>query len=137
VHAGLVLQPSVCPSTAAAAQDAGQQFAGEGAHSACLSDLALSSPFALMLKGAAAEVEIQIDAVAPEVCDFCKSNGSAGVVSGGSAPPTLVAALAHNSSAGLRKRSLSVALGNSRSCGSAGVACEAHGEQQAPVVVLT
>lgn len=142
---GLFLQPSVCPGPAsamhAAAFDAGPQR-GDGMHSSLLSDLALSSPFAMMLGGAIAEVEVEVEVDVVEVVDGFTSSSS-GVVSGGSAPPALnlVAALGHSGSIGLRKRSLSVALGNSRSCGSVGAPplgpMGPMRSTEPPVVVLT
>jgi hypothetical protein len=141
-HTGLVLQPSVCPgpasATAASAHASGAQHTGSG-HS-ILSDLALSSPFAMMLGGTVTEVELVAEVVGvPEQ----QTAGGSEVVSRGSAPPALVAtalgsvAVAAGAS-GLRKRSLSVALGNSRSCGSAGAPqLGPMGSTEPPVVVLT
>jgi hypothetical protein len=141
-HGGLLLQPSVCPGPAsamhAAAVDAGHlhhAVGGEGLQHSLLSDLAMSSPFATML-GTVAEVEVGL----VEVSDLSTASGS-GVVSGGSAPPAfnaVAAALMSSGSAGLRKRSLSVALGNSRSCGSVGAPqLGPIASNEPPVVVLT
>jgi hypothetical protein len=140
-HPGLVLQPSVCPGPASAlhasAHGSASHHAGSGY--SILSDLALSSPFAMMLGGTVAEVEVVAD-IAVGVPEQPTASG-AGVVSGGSAPPTLVATALGSvgvGASGLRKRSLSVALGNSRSCGSAGVPqMGPMGSAEPPVVVLT
>lgn len=131
-HAGgLLLQPSVCPGTAcpmqasAVAFDSGPHHAADAMQSGLLSDLALSSPFAMMLGGAVAEIEVEV-----EVVDASLTSDSNGVVSGGSAPPGFVA--------GLRKRSLSMALANTRSCGSVGAPqLRPMGSSEQPVVVLT
>lgn len=145
MHGGLLLQPSVCPGPAAAmhaaaAFDAGPHHhvaSADGLQHSLLSDLAMSSPFAMMLGGTVAEVD---------VIEVNLSSGSgSSVVSGGSAPPALniaaAAALVPFGSSGLRKRSLSVALGNSRSCGSVGAPplgqINSHCSSEPPVVVLT
>jgi hypothetical protein len=141
-HGGLLLQPSVCPGPAsakhAAAVVAGplhHAVGGEGLQHSLLSDLAMSSPFAMML-GTVAEIEVGL----VEVSDFSTTSGSA-VVSGGSAPPAfnvVAAALMSSGSSGLRKRSLSVALGNSRSCGSVGAPqLGPIASNEPPVVVLS
>lgn len=142
-HGGLLLQPSVCPGSAADMQAAathhhhhhhdaaGVPHAADGAHPSLLSDLALSSPFAMMLGGAVAEVEVV------EVSDFSTASGGSSVVSGGSAPVAFVAKLSTAGSSGMRKRSLSVALGNSRSCGSTPQLVGPLGSNDQPVVVLT
>lgn len=141
-HPGLLLQPSVCPGTAcsmqASAFDAGPHHGTDGLHSSLLSDLALSSPFAMMLGGTVAEVEVEVE-VQVEVDPFDSSAGSgSAVVSGGSAPPAFVTALVPSGSAAMRKRSLSMALGNSRSCGSVGAPqLGPMGSSEPPVVVLT
>lgn len=145
MHGGLLLQPSVCPGPASAmhasaAFDAGPHHhvaSADGLQHSLLSDLAMSSPFAMMLGGAVAEVDVV------EV-DLSSGSGSS-VVSGGSAPPALniaaAAALVPFGPSGLRKRSLSVALGNSRSCGSVGAPplgqMNSHCSSEPPVVVLT
>jgi hypothetical protein len=111
----------------------------DGLQHSLLSDLAMSSPFAMMLSSAAVaevEVEVDLDLVSPF------STVGSGVVSGGSAPPALefvaAALVPSGGSSGARKRSLSVALGNSRSCGSVGAPpLGPLSSTEPPVVVLT
>lgn len=147
---GLLLQPSVCPGPASAVYDASAHHhnmpvtssTADGLQHSLLSDLAMSSPFAMMLSSAAvAEVEVEVDLHLDLVSPFSTA-GSGGVVSGGSAPPALefvaAALVPSGGSSGARKHSLSVALGNSRSCGSVGAPpLGPLSSTEPPVVVLT
>lgn len=145
---GLLLQPSVCPGPASAVYEASAAHhnmpvtsTADGLQHSLLSDLAMSSPFAMMLSSAAvAEVEVEVDLHLDLVSPF--STAGSGVVSGGSAPPALefvaAALVPSGGSSGARKRSLSVALGNSRSCGSVGAPpLGPLSSTEPPVVVLT
>lgn len=147
--AGLLLQPSVCPGPASAVYEASAHHhhnmpvasTADGLQHSLLSDLAMSSPFAMMLSSAAvAEVEVEVDLHLDLVSPF--STVGSGVTSGGSAPPALefvaAALVPSGGSSGARKRSLSVALGNSRSCGSVGAPpLGPLSSTEPPVVVLT
>lgn len=157
---GLLLQPSVAPATAlhhrqhaaggAGGLSSGSPFSSsaaagavaEAVHAAPLSDLAMSSPFAMVLSDV---VEVEIEVVDLEMMRVPGAGGgnhlqqqqTAGVVTGRSAPANIVAALSSGGSASLRRQSVSV-LTNSRSCGSLEGSQQGKlGSSELPVVVLT
>jgi hypothetical protein len=153
--AGLQLQPSVAPSSAAgsggssgvhnhAAGAAGGGGAAALTRGGVLSDLALSSPFAMMLCHDASAKGMDVDHVLHAAVAVAGAGKSAppGMIAGalltaadrvGRSAPTLSSG---DVAGAARKRSLSAALVSSRSCGSVGVQGR-MGSSELPVVVLT